>query len=218
MDPEEAQRRKLASYGDSELAQSYDDRWSGLRGPGRDRRQHRAILAALDSLAPVRSVLDVPCGTGRFTALFATRGVSYVGMDASSAMLGEARRKHPHARVAQADLARLPLPSKSFDLVLCIRLMHLLRDPSLRAAFLREMTRVARVGVIVDFRHSRSLRVALGHLRHRVGLRSKAPSAQSVDELRALLSDAGLETTRIVHVRSIPWLTDKVVFAARPKD
>lgn len=218
LDPQEAQREKLASYGDAELARDYDQRWSGLRGPGRDRRQHRAILAALDSLAPVRSVLDVPCGTGRFTGLFASRGLSYIGMDASLAMLGEARRKHPNARVTQADLARLPLPDKSVDLVLCIRLMHLLRDEALRTAFLREMARVARIGIIVDFRHSRSLRVAIGRLRYRVGLRSKAPSAQSLEQLRALLSDTGLETTRVVHVRSIPWLTDKVVFAARPKD
>jgi ubiquinone/menaquinone biosynthesis C-methylase UbiE len=217
VDRQEAQQEKLATYRDSSLARNYDGRWSGLRGPGRDRRKQRAILAALESLGAATSVLDVPCGTGRFAAFLRARGMTYLGMDAAAAMLGEAARKHAGVPFFQADLARLPLSDESVDLVVCIRLMHLVRGPELRVAFLREMARVARVGVIVDFRHSASLRVVLGQLRHRIGLRRKAPNAQTVDELRALLTDAGLETTQVVYVRSFPWISDKIVFAARKK-
>lgn len=210
-----AQREKLASYRDPELVARYDERWRGLRGPGRDRRKQRAILRALASLPPVESVLDVPCGTGRFSWFLPSLGLRYLGGDASLAMLAEARRKHADATFTALDLAHLPLADRSVDLVVCIRLMHLVRDAELRAAFLREMARVARVGVVVDFRQRASLRAWLGHLRHRIGLRSKAPGALSHAQIRAELEAAGLQLSAIVPVRRPAWIGDKVVFAAR---
>lgn len=212
---QEAQREKLASYRDPALVARYDERWSGLRGPGRDRRKQRAILRALASLPAVESVLDVPCGTGRFSRFLPSLGLRYLGGDASLAMLSEGRRKHTDASFAALDLARLPLADRSVDLVVCIRLMHLVRDAALRAAFLREMARVARVGVIVDFRQRASLRAWLGHARHRIGLRSKAPGALSHAEIRAELEAVGLQVSTIVPVRRPAWIGDKVVFAAR---
>ncbi len=217
MSDTEAQREKLASYRDPKLVARYDERWRGLRGPGRDRRKQQAILRALAALPAVRSVLDVPAGTGRFSAFFSSLGLQYIGADASLAMLAEARRKHPRARFAALDLSRLPFADRSVDLVLCIRLMHLVRDPELRAAFLREMARVARVGVIVDFRQRASLRAWLGHARHALGLRAKAPGALSHAQIRTELEAAGLEITAIVPVRRPAWVGDKVVFAARIK-
>lgn len=217
MSDTEAQREKLASYRDPELVARYDERWRGLRGPGRDRRKQRAILRALAALPEVRSVLDVPAGTGRFSAFLPALGLRYLGGDASLAMLAEARRKHPTARFAALDLSRLPFADRSIDLVLCIRLMHLVRDPALRAAFLREMARVARVGVIVDFRQRESLRAWLGHARHALGMRSKAPGALRHAQIRAELEAAGLEVVAVVPVRRPAWIGDKVVFAARTK-
>jgi len=213
--PSEAQREKLAVYRDPSLVARYDERWRGLRGPGRERRKQRALLRALASLPKVESVLDVPCGTGRFSAFLPGLGLRYVGGDASLAMLVEARRKHPDARFLALDLARLPFADRSVDLVVCIRLMHLVRDPQLRAAFLREMGRVARVGVIVDFRQRGSLRVWLGNLRHHLGWRKRAPSALSLEQVRAQLDAAGLCATALLPVRRPAWFGDKLVVAAR---
>jgi len=215
-DPE-AQRDKLAAYRDPSLVACYDERWRGLRGPGRNRRKQRALLRALAALPKVESVLDIPCGTGRFSAFLPGLGLRYVGGDASLAMLVEARRKFPAAHFAALDLVRLPLADRSVDLVVCIRLMHLVRDAQLRAAFLRELARVARVGVIVDFRQRSSLRAWLGIARHRLGLRAKEPGALRLEQIRAELEVAGLEVAAIVPVRRPAWIGDKVVFAARTK-
>ncbi|MFM7298959.1 MAG: class I SAM-dependent methyltransferase, partial [Planctomycetota bacterium] len=141
----------------------------------------------------------------------------YLGGDASPAMLAEARRKYPAVHFAALDLAHLPMADRSVDLVVCIRLMHLVRDAQLRAAFLREMARVARVGVVVDFRQRSSLRAWLGSARHRLGLRAKAPGALTHEQIRAELEAAGLDVTAIVPVRRPAWISDKVVFAARTK-
>jgi ubiquinone/menaquinone biosynthesis C-methylase UbiE len=211
----EAQREKLASYRDPALVARYDERWRGLRGPGRDRRKQRAILRALAALPTVESVLDVPCGTGRFSAFLPGLGLRYVGGDASLAMLLEASRKHASSRFLALDLAQLPFADRSVDLVVCIRLMHLVRDPELRAAFLREMARVARVGVIVDFRQRSSLRAWLGIARHRLGLRAKAPGALTHEQMRKQLEAAGLAPVAMLPVRRPAWIGDKLVVAAR---
>ncbi|HVS11559.1 MAG TPA: methyltransferase domain-containing protein, partial [Planctomycetota bacterium] len=89
---------KLERYRDARVAETYDRRWSGRRGLRRQRRKERAVLRAVDSLGalgPLSSVLDVPCGSGRFTELLRARGLLYVGLDLSPAMLLQARAKAP---------------------------------------------------------------------------------------------------------------------------
>ncbi len=205
---------KLSLYRSKDVAARYDERWLGARGQARDRRKQRALLRALALLGNARSVLDVPCGTGRFTSYLRARGLSYLGVDAAPAMLGEARAKSPDARFVAGDLTQLPLADQCVDIALCIRLMHLVRDPALRAAFLRELARVSRIGVIVDFRSNRSLRVWLGAARARIGLRSKAPGALSFEVIRTEIEAAGLELRAFLPVRRVPLLSDKVVVVA----
>jgi ubiquinone/menaquinone biosynthesis C-methylase UbiE len=159
----------------------------------------------------------VPCGTGRFTRFLGAAGLEYTGGDASLAMLTEARRKHEGARFAVVDLARLPYPDRAFDVALCIRLMHLVRDRELRASFLRELARVARVGVIVDFRQDKALRVWLGRARAKLGLRAKPPGALALEKIHQELEDAGLEVIASIPVRRIPYLSDKIVIVAKPR-
>jgi ubiquinone/menaquinone biosynthesis C-methylase UbiE len=213
--PEE--RAKLALYRDQLVAASYDQRWRGGRGRARDQRKQRAIATALALLGPAKTILDVPCGTGRFTGYLSAAGLEYTGGDASLAMLTQARTKHESARFAVVDLARLPYPDRAFDVALCIRLMHLVRDRELRASFLRELARVARVGVIVDFRQDKALRVWLGRARAKLGLRAKPPGALALEKIHAELEAAGLEVVASIPVRKIPYLSDKIVIVAKPR-
>jgi SAM-dependent methyltransferase len=206
--------QKLSIYGEREVAADYDQRWSGAGGRARDLRKQRAIARALDELQGVGSVLDVPCGTGRMTRFCRERGLGYVGADLAFAMLEQARGKHDGARFVEASLARLPFADASFDVVLCIRLMHLVRDEPLRAAFLREARRVARKAVIVDYRQNRALRVWLGHARAAVGLRQRAPGALAPSAIEREIGAAGLRVARFIPVRRVPYLSDKVVVLA----
>lgn len=67
------------------------------------------------------SVLDLGCGTGHGAAALAARwpGARVIALDASSAMLGEAARREPPARIERllADAEAIPLPDASVDLV-----------------------------------------------------------------------------------------------------
>ncbi len=206
---------KLTIYTQDAVAADYDLRWRGRRGAARDERKRRAVRTALGALGTAHSVLDVPCGTGRLSELLATHERVYTGADAALAMLRVATERRPGTRFVAADLAHLPFADSSFDVVVCIRLMHLVRDADLRAAFLRELARVARVGVIVDYRNDRTLRVRWSRLLARVGLRARGPNAHARAAFAAELTAAGLQPVAFVPVRRIPYVSNKEVIAAR---
>jgi len=84
-----------------------------------DRRLLEAVVAAIH-LGPNMKVLDVGCGTGRFTELLAQAGASMTGIDRSASMLAAARRKAAASSLAiqyyQGDANR-ELPPGPYDAV-----------------------------------------------------------------------------------------------------
>jgi ubiquinone/menaquinone biosynthesis C-methylase UbiE len=213
---------KLETYRDPAVARRYDARWRGAAGRWRDARKARALTRALDLLeaqAGTRcaTVLDVPGGTGRFAALWRARGLRQVAADLALAMLAEAGAKHAALPRVASDLARLPFGDGAFDVAVCVRFLHLVREPAERARYLRELARVARVGVIVDWRHDRTLRVWGQRLRWRLGWRPRAPANPSLAQIRAEMAAAGLRLIALLPVRRAPLLSDKVLAVATPQ-
>jgi ubiquinone/menaquinone biosynthesis C-methylase UbiE len=206
---------KLEIYSDPRVAAEYDKRWDSERGRARNARKARAIQNALALLSFPEDVLDAPCGNGRFSAQLSQER-RYVGVDLALPMLADARARHEACAFLAADLVRLPFVDRAFEAAVCIRFMHLVRERELRVAVLRELARVTSIGVVVDYRHSRTVRVLGRRLRHALGLRDRAPSNPSPDEIRAELAEAGLEELgwHPVHPRA-PWLSDKVLVIAQ---
>lgn len=120
-----------------------------------NRREQRAARRILDGLPDCRSVLDVPCGAGRFLHTLAGAGRRVIGVDAARAILVHARGRAAElglrALWVQGDAARLPLPDDAVDAVFCNRLLHHILQPGERAVILGELRRVARRYVIVSF-------------------------------------------------------------------
>jgi ubiquinone/menaquinone biosynthesis C-methylase UbiE len=94
------------------------------------------------------TVLDVPVGTGRFLTLYKTLGLDAVGVDCSNAMLDCAHTVHPDATLYEGDVTKLGFGDGSFDTVVCVRLLHLIK-PSEVPLVMSELLRVARHSVIV---------------------------------------------------------------------
>lgn len=107
----------------------------------------------LDWIAPFtregfegRTVLEAGCGKGRHTFLMAGYGVKeLLAVDLSEAvyLAAEYTKAFPWVHRIRADLLRLPLQDGEADLVVCLGVLHHLRDP---LAGLRELWRVLRPG------------------------------------------------------------------------
>jgi ubiquinone/menaquinone biosynthesis C-methylase UbiE len=189
-------------------------------------------------LGKVRSgddVLDMGCGTGRFTIPLAERARSVSGLDMSAMMLATARKKladrELEAELHQGDMADLPFPDASFDVVVSmLALMHIPRQD--RQQVFGEVARVLRPGgrllmgvknsvfermfrgdrfAVVDITDAESEELIFTNTRS--GEDMVAPwHSFSPDELTSLSAVAGLS---LVHLRGnspiAAWLADAVL-------
>lgn len=111
-----------------------------------DRRYTGGVPAGLAELvrtsckqAGYRPVLDVGCGTGRWTTEAIAAGQRAVGLDPSTGMLARARARLPAAEFVRGRAESLPFASGQFGALLCIYVIHHLQDP---ARFVTEAARV----------------------------------------------------------------------------
>jgi len=146
------QHYSYAVYADPAMADQFEAaRFGGPIGrllADTQERQIAAYLAPLDG----RRVLDVGTGTGRAAIALARRGAQVTGVDASPEMLAVAERRARDAGIRvdfrRDDAHHLGFPDRSFDAVVCLRvLMH---TPDWKRSF-AELCRVSSRHVVVDF-------------------------------------------------------------------
>ncbi len=176
-----------------------------------------ASLAAVAALADGRrdlKILDAGTGGGDIALAMARRGRRrgaagrwrVTAVDHGPEILADAARRigdHPDVELMEADARRLPLADGSVDIAHASLLLHHL-DPPEAVATLRELRRVARLGVVVnDLRRSvlayamtaaSVLTLARGRYTRHDGLAS-ARRAYTLGELDELLASAGLRAT-----------------------
>ena len=99
----------------------------------------------------VSEILDIGCGTGRYSmALAAHFNARVIAVDPSEKMLAEARKKATErVRYERASAESLPLPDASIDMVFMSMVFHHFDDPG---QAVRECRRVLRRGGTVCLR------------------------------------------------------------------
>lgn len=133
----------------------YALRFSGSAGQWMLDVQEKIVLRMLRGF-PDASVLDVGGGHGQLTLPLCRDGwrVTTLGSDESCRHRIQAAVDSGLCRFMVGNAIELPLPDNVFDVVLCFRLLtHCGRWPEL----VRELCRVARQGVIVDYPTGQSL-------------------------------------------------------------
>ena len=89
-------------------------------------------IVAATRLQPDSKILDFGIGTGRISLPLVRRGFSVTGVDISTKMMERLRAKlGPDAetlQLVQADIADLPLPDATFDVVLTVHVLHLVAE------------------------------------------------------------------------------------------
>jgi ubiquinone/menaquinone biosynthesis C-methylase UbiE len=97
-------------------------------------------LTEVGGLGPGKRLLDLGCGTGRWTLLLVEKtGCEAVGVDLSPGMLAKARKKDATGRIEwlEDDVYRPSVPAKSFDAALMSLMLHHIEDmyAAFRAAY-----------------------------------------------------------------------------------
>jgi SAM-dependent methyltransferase len=62
-------------------------------------------------------LLDVGCGTGLFSSLASAAGAAIIGIDASEALIEEARKRRPSINFMTGEMEELPFADSTFDVV-----------------------------------------------------------------------------------------------------
>ncbi|WP_121742475.1 class I SAM-dependent methyltransferase [Natronorubrum halophilum] len=139
-------------YQADDVAEEYDNKRFSKGGQLIDRREKEAVLEAIMPVED-QNILEIACGTGRFSVMLAEQGADVVGLDISAAMLQQGRKKTQNVALEgtleflRGDAGRLPFPDDHFDTVIAMRFFHLADDPE---AFLEEMNRVSSEQIVFD--------------------------------------------------------------------
>lgn len=147
--------RDATSYFDGRSA-SYDAQYDARSPEGYALRSRLAVVRRLVGPGP-GELLDAGMGPGRLVAELEAAGWDVSGIDASPAMVEEARRRAPGAggRLLRAEIEALPFPNESFDAVVAT---GVLEYADVHRA-LDELARVLRPGgiTVVSYPNPRAL-------------------------------------------------------------
>ena len=187
-------------------------RWKNRTREQRDPRLVARLLRRLpESVLPRGArVLDVPCGTGRLHAVLAGRGLRVTSADVSPAMLAAHEAGRGHALCA--DAGRLPFDDGTFELVLCCRLLHHLRDEAELRRIVAELVRVSRGHVIASFWDRASLPELGRGSRPRGEEVPRGRIARARRDLRAAFEDAGAGV--VAHAASLRFVSRQTFLLA----
>ena len=195
--PDPARHYSYEVYADPAMAERFEAmRFSGPIGRLIAETQEREIAEFLAPLAG-RRILDVGTGTGRAAIALARRGAVVTGVDASAEMLDVARRRareeNAEVTFVRGDAHRLDFAERSFDAVVCLRvLMH---TPDWRAS-LGELCRVSGGRVVFDYPSlysTAAIQAGIRRVTHRFNPAVEAYRVFSPGAVRRVLADAGFQ-------------------------
>lgn len=166
--------------------------------------EQRMAARALQMAGNPTSVMDLPCGAGRFWETLLTQGVQkIVGVDQAEGMIRVCKEMTPaiqlkHIDLLQGDAKHIPVPDKSIQTVFCMRLLHHIDIKSYRLEIYKEFQRVATDTVCISYWVD-------GNLKSAINLRRPHKNQNYMNQatLEAEFIEAGFEI--IGHVDMLPF-------------
>jgi 2-polyprenyl-3-methyl-5-hydroxy-6-metoxy-1,4-benzoquinol methylase len=207
----------VTHYKDIAVAERYDrERFSRATGRMFNALEKVHIRRAFKDVPRDATVMDLPCGTGRFAEVLLEQGFKVTGIDISPAMLHVAQRKVQRfgdkfeTRVADVrELAKQE--QKRYDVALCARvLMHFPLEEQI--TFLRSVAALTRRRVIFTQSLSTPYHRTRRSLKKLIGNPPPAMYPINEAELKALLAGAGLREVR--RIRPMALVTESIFVIA----
>ncbi|MHC4841159.1 MAG: class I SAM-dependent methyltransferase [Planctomycetota bacterium] len=213
---------KKAHYQSDKVVDEYNAiRFKGGFGGPKTLRKWKLIQKAIAGIPDIKTVMDLPCGTGRFTALALDHGWDLINADISGPMLDAARNcaeGHPNLiGNLRTDATTLPFDDKSLGLIFSIRfLMHVPRE--VRVKVFREFGRVSKQYVVLDVRHKYCINLYWKKFRRAIGNKKvKIPEHRyTMLELAEDIEAGGLRL--IKKVWNYPPFSEKLVLLCERAD
>jgi len=120
------------SFDFASLAKDYDLWYETPEGKMYNQAEKSTVLKLLRPAKPGDRLLDVGCGTGHWSRIFASRGYEVTGIDICPEMSEVARsRDYPGCYFEIADACRLPFDNASFEVIAAMATLEFVRDPEL---------------------------------------------------------------------------------------
>lgn len=138
-------------------AERYIDRRFSSKRMQKVNQQELDFALYVASLPNNSSLVDIPCGSGRFTSTFGDVETLY-GFDYNPHMVEEAQKSNDHknAKFAVGDIKEIPLEDNSVDIAFSMRLLHHVDNDETRIKVLKELDRISRHWVALSFYRSDS--------------------------------------------------------------
>lgn len=179
-------------------------------------REKRLVAKALAEAARIMgkktntlSLLDYPCGAGRFAPLLASRVQGYLAGDHSPQMVDltvQTLRDHGLADsiigTTSGDLRKSTLDNACVDLAASIRLLHHFHKSEDRIAILSELRRISRGPLITTFRDADSLKLRLHKQKRQKAGKPCNRSMLSIPEFTQEAQQAGWNFHKAWHISS----------------
>ncbi len=147
-------------------------------------------------------LLDFACGTGRVLGYLENLVDSAVGVDVSSSMLTEAKKKLKRAELIQTDITtKNVLSGRKFDLITAFR-FFLNAEPELRHAALKSLSPLLKEDGYLVFNNHRNQTSPL--TRFKYGRCHRQRKFMSIEEMYELAGMIGLEIVKIYPIGFLP--------------
>lgn len=118
----------------SVFAHIYDKMMDNI--PYEEWKDYLLRMMYLYRVSPSASIAELGCGTGTMTGLLVEEGLDVMGLDISSDMLAEARKKYPDISFLEADMRDFKLPEKKDVIVsICDSINYVLTTEDLVKTF-----------------------------------------------------------------------------------
>lgn len=209
-------KRDIASYStrlqNTAEAEKYARRFERGSRARIDRREQRAVRRIFGRLPDCRSVLDVPCGAGRFLPTLAEFCPEVMGADIAAEVLEHARQKAEatggRARVFRGDASRLELADGAVDAIFCNRLLHHILKEEERARILKELHRVTQRYLVVSFFDYQGFGAVRRLFKRLKGSKPIYGGQPTIEQFRAEITRAGFRERELVPTGPF-WVSQK---------
>jgi ubiquinone/menaquinone biosynthesis C-methylase UbiE len=158
-----------------------------------------------------KTILDLPCGFGRFwPTLIASGATQIIAADKSAEMLQVAQEVNSssilsHITCMSSTATEINLSDKSVDTILCMRLLHHISDKNYRQEIYNSFRRVARDTVVISLWSKKSIRYHKTSLPSDVDLREVNRHFFDPQEIESEFKENGFDI--IGYTEACPYLS-----------